>query len=285
MTGPTFTNIHGLPQSIVEAVKNDPYRGGGDISVTKLIDAPQIVRLQRKHKDDITIDVSERIWSLLGQGVHSVLERAANDENEMVIAEKRLFFAVSGWILSGQFDVMDLTTGKITDYKVTTVYKRHGNDRWTQQLNILRWLAVKNGYDIRELEIVAVFRDWRKTDAQRKSDYPVAAIQTIVVPVWTMEETEQYIEERVALHQHAALGGRVDCTDEDRWYDGTTFAIKKPGAARALKVTDNIPDEGDVPAGYVVEKREGEYKRCAHYCEVAPFCPQWGGGSHASEEA
>ena len=34
-----LTNLLGLPDAFVAAVKNDPYSGGGDISVTKLIDS------------------------------------------------------------------------------------------------------------------------------------------------------------------------------------------------------------------------------------------------------
>jgi hypothetical protein len=140
----TITNVHGLPEALVRAVTNDPYVGGGDISVTKLIDSPQIRTLTAKHRDHITTDVSERIWSLLGQGVHTVLERAALRAEGMV-AEQRLFADVLGWSLSGQFDVMALETGVLSDYKVTTVYKLKNIDGWTQQLNLLRWLAHQNG--------------------------------------------------------------------------------------------------------------------------------------------
>lgn len=269
----TITNVHGLPQSIVAAVTNDPYTGGGDISVTKLIDAPQIVNLTRQHDDKIEVDVSDRIWSLLGQAVHTVLERAGLREEGMV-AEQRLFAKVMGWEISGQFDVMHLESKKLSDFKVTTVYKARGNDKWTQQLNVLRWLAHQNGNPVEELEIVAIFRDWRKTEAERNRDYPRAAIQSIPVPVWTLEETQAYIEERVALHQAARSGKRVDCTDEERWYSGDKWAIVKPGNTRALKVYDSEPHEGQVPEGYRVQFRHGEYKRCLHYCDVAPFCEQ-----------
>ena len=34
----TVTNKHDLPEALVRAVQNDPYKGGGDISATKLID-------------------------------------------------------------------------------------------------------------------------------------------------------------------------------------------------------------------------------------------------------
>jgi hypothetical protein len=275
-----LTNVHGLPQSIVAAVTRDPYTGGGDISTTKLIDAPQVVELGRKHHDQIVVDVSERIWSLLGQGVHTILERAGLRQEGMV-AEQRLFAEVMGWQVSGQFDVMDLESKKISDYKVTTVYKAKGNDKWTQQLNVLRWLAHQNGNPVEELEIVAIFRDWRKTEAERSADYPRAAIQAISVPVWDLQDAQDFIEERVALHQASRKGQTVACTDEDRWYSGSKWAIVKPGNTRALKVFDSEPHEGQVPEGYRLEHRPGEYKRCMHYCDVAPFCPQWNGGKDA----
>ena len=275
-----LTNVHGLPQSIVAAVTADPYTGGGDISATKLIDAPQVVNLGRQHHNQIVVDVSERVWSLLGQAVHTILERAGLQQEGMV-AEQRLFANVLGWQVSGQFDVMDLESKKISDYKVTTVYKAKGNDKWTQQLNVLRWLAHQNGNPLEELEIVAIFRDWRKTEAERSADYPRAAIQTISVPVWDLQDAQDFIEERVALHQAARSGQPIQCTDEDRWYSGTKWAIVKPGNTRALKVYDSEPDAGQVPDGYRVEYRPGEYKRCMHYCDVAPFCSQWNGGNDA----
>ena len=190
---PRGTNVHGLPQSIVDAVANGPYTGGGDGSATKLIDAPQIATLSRKHHDQLVVDVSERVWSLLGQAVHTILERAGLRQEGM-IAEERLYANVLGWRISGQFDVMHLESKKISDYKVTTVYKSKGNDKWTQQLNVLRWLAHQNGNPVDELEIVAIFRDWRKTEAERNDDYPKAAIQAIKVPVWTLEEADEMID-------------------------------------------------------------------------------------------
>jgi hypothetical protein len=269
-----ITNVHGLPQSIVAAVTNDQYTGGGDVSATKLIDAPQIATLSRDHHDKIVVDVSERVWSLLGQAVHTILERAGLRQEGMV-TEQRLFAEVMGWQVSGQFDVMNLDLGTITDYKVTTTYKSSGSDKWTQQLNVLRWLAAQNGYEINTLEIVAIFRDWWKAEAERNKDYPRAAIQSISVPVWDLQETQDYIEERVHLHQQARAGKPVKCTDEERWYSGSKWAVVKEKGARALRVYDAPVEPSTVPAGYIVEHRVGEYKRCQHYCDVAQFCPQW----------
>jgi len=266
---PTITNKHGLPEALVRAVTNDPYTGGGDISVTKLIDAPQKRALWLQHQDAIEEDVSERIWSLLGQAVHHILERAGTD----TLVEQRLFAEVLGWTLSGQFDRLHLGSRTLSDYKVTTTYKAKGDDSWTRQLNVLRWLGVQNGLEVDRLEIVVIFRDFRRSEAERNPDYPAQAVKVIEVPVWPLDETEAYVRERVRLHQVAQQGEMSPCTDEERWHTGDKWALMRPGAKRALRVLDAKPDI--IPAGTMVEYRPGRYRRCEQYCEVAPFCPQW----------
>lgn len=280
MSAPRVTNRHGLPKAVVDAVLNDPYTGGGDITATKLIDAPQIRVLGGKHRDEIVTDVSERVWSLLGQAVHTVLERAGLRQEGMV-AEQRLFAEVNGWQLSGQADVIDLDDGAIRDYKVTTVYKARGSFSWNRQLNVLRWLAMKNGYDIKRLEIIAIFRDWRKVESERNPDYPRAAIQAIDIPIWDDDALEQYIDERVRMHQAAASGEHIPCSEEEQWRDADKWALIKPGSSRALKVLDAEPVPFDVPEGYIVQHRPGAPKRCQHYCDVSRWCPQYNDPANA----
>ena len=81
-----LTNLLGLPDAFVAAVKNDPYTGGGDISATKLIDSPQRRVLYGKYKDFVVEDVSDRVWAVMGQAVHTVLERAGTS----ALVEERL---------------------------------------------------------------------------------------------------------------------------------------------------------------------------------------------------
>ena len=270
----TYTNKHGLPKSICDAVASDPYVGGGDISTTKLIDSPRVRVLGGKHKDEITVDVSERVWALLGQAVHTILERAGLRQEGMVV-EERLYADVDGWQVSGQVDSMHLEMQKLSDYKVSTVWKKNGSDSWTRQLNVLRWLAHKNGHTINTLEVIGIFRDWRKSEALRDPSYPQSAIQTIHVPVWTLEDAEDYVRERVAIHQAASKGIDIQCTDEERWMSPSKFALMKDGGKRAVRVADSAEDLGEPLDGYTIIERKGEAKRCSMYCDVAPFCTQW----------
>ena len=76
-----FTNLHNLPDPDVKALSDDKYDSGQvNSSVTTLIDSPQVKILNRKHKDDITIDVTERLWSVLGTAVHTMFEDYATGD-------------------------------------------------------------------------------------------------------------------------------------------------------------------------------------------------------------
>jgi len=72
-----LTNKYGAPGSIVDAIHNDPYtKDGADFSVTELIKPPQIRRLWQEHEDEISIDVRDEMFKLLGTAVHNLLDSA-----------------------------------------------------------------------------------------------------------------------------------------------------------------------------------------------------------------
>lgn len=267
-----LTNLHGLPDALVNAIKNDPYQGGGDISVTKLIDSPKRRVLGKKFKDVVVVDVSEMTWALMGQAMHTVLERSKTE----ALVEKRLYAEVDGWQVSGQFDRVHLEHGVMQDWKVCSVYKYKGDVAWERQLNCLRWLAVQNNMQVDKLQVVAIFRDWKKSEALRNPDYPQQNVMVIDVPVWDLDVAYAYVKQRVALHKNAEVDQEYACTEDERWYSGTTYALMKEGGKRAKRVAASIEELGSIPDGHFVQTRPGISRRCADYCDVAPFCQQWG---------
>lgn len=112
-----LTNALDLPAAIVNAVANDPYdRGNADLSVSQLIAPPRKVELERLHADELTEDVSDRIWSLIGQSVHEILRRAETD----ALTEVRLFIEMNDangkpWRISGQFDRLGMELREVDD--------------------------------------------------------------------------------------------------------------------------------------------------------------------------
>ena len=110
-----ITNIHGMPDAVVEAVRNDPYsRGDSKYSVSDLVTPPRIVHLTRRHDDEISVDVVDRFWALFGQVAHGILERAGGGGE----VEKRYFADIDGVTVSGQVDL--IKDGIIYDYKTTS---------------------------------------------------------------------------------------------------------------------------------------------------------------------
>lgn len=271
-----LTNRLNLPQPLVDAVKNDTYsRGEAAISVTSLLKPPRQLALETEHFDEIEEDASDRMWSLMGQVVHGILERA----DKTGIAERRLFVEVEGWKVSGQMD--RYIDGVLQDYKVVTVYKfKDGGvpEEYEQQLNIYACLLRLNGHPVTGLQIVGILRDWSKLEARRDPEYPQTQVVVRDVPLWEPERAYQFMRERVILHQQARVKLPM-CSDTDRWAKAPKFALMKVGGKRAVKLYDSEAEArahaSIDPKNLRVEVRPGESVRCAAYCAVAKFCTQY----------
>lgn len=278
------TNKYRFPEAIVRAVENDTYEGGGDISVTTLINPPQIRHLKKLHWDEIEEDVSDRIWSLFGQSMHHILERSAQEGD---IVEERVYADVLGWEVSGQFDLLDVNQ-TLLDYKNTSVWAvkdalENGKTEWDDQLNLLAALIRLNPrYPVpKRLQILAICRDWRRTEALRYENYPARAL-TFDIEMMDEKAAQALLEGYVKDHQ----AGTRPCSDKERWARPTTWAVMKEGRKSALRVLDSEDDALDWainqglfgPAGWkkghYLQERKGEYTRCESYCPVAEFCPQ-----------
>lgn len=282
-----LTNRHHLPDALVQAVANDPYDPGeANISVTSLIGPPQIRILRQRHGPAISEDVTDRIWSLFGQAVHAILERADQD----ALTERRLYADVAGWRVSGQFDRLVLTNNTLQDYKVTSAWSTLDGIKpeWEAQLNCLAHLCRRNFISVDRLQVVAIYRDWSRLQARRSADYPQTQVGVLDVPLWDYEAAAQYMRDRVKLHQVAEMGHVPPCTDQERWLRNECWAVMKKGRKTAVKLCDS-PDDADaylmakgLGPDHSVVHRPGTYVRCEDYCDVAPFCPQFQGEKNLS---
>lgn len=219
-----FTNKHGLPQAFVRAVENDPYsKGESDYSATGLSEPARASALIEKHKDILEIDVCTRVASIIGQGTHSIAERAARDGVDL--CEKRFFakFNVDGadFIISAQIDLFETDTGALYDWKTTKAYafsKKAGSGKkpeWIIQLNIGCEILRRNGHDPKTLNIIAMLKDWNKREAGTGS-CPETEVIGIELPMWPREQTVKYIEDRVRA-QVAARAVLPQCTTAETW--------------------------------------------------------------------
>jgi hypothetical protein len=275
-----LTNKFQLPDAIVRAVQNDSYsKGESDFSATGLLKPPRQTALLERHGHEAEEDVSDRIWSLLGQSVHSICERA--NVNDLV--EKRFFSKFGDYTVSCQIDNMGLDERAIlSDFKVTTVYKCKPDSEpdpdWTAQINIQIELLRRNGIEVKAAQIIAILRDWSKNKARTEFNYPPMNVAIIPIEIWPREKTVAFIEQRIALH----VGARTslpECSQEERWAKETKFAVMKKGGKRATKVYDTEAEAklfvDQDPKNFSVEERPGESVRCALYCSVNKFCSQF----------
>ena len=288
-----LTNLANLPKVIERAVTNDPYDSdGSDISATRLVAPPRIVALQKKHAHEIEEDVSDRIWSLLGQSVHHVIERSVRSED---ISELRLFYkdkqVTNDWTISGTFDYLQ-SDGNLVDFKVTSAWSvleatTKGKPEWEQQLNILDYLCSKNSdklknIQVKKLYIMAILRDWSKNKAQEtNSDYPKKQVVIIPIKRWNKSQQEEFIKQRVLAHQKAQTATTAPvCSSLERWSKPDQFAVMKNGRKTALRLLSTMQDakkyikdknmtEGK---GCSIVHRVGSDVRCEQYCNVNKFC-------------
>ena len=291
-----LTNISNLPKAIERAVKNDPYdSSGSNISTTRLIAPPRIRVLEQRNFDLIKEDVSDRIFSLLGQSVHHIIERA---KLKIDISERRLFYKddaiTNGWILSGQFDYLT-RDGNLIDFKVTSAWAAlsaltNGKDEWENQLNVLDFLCRKNQKDltrykkeikVKSLSIMAILRDWSKLKVMQSDNYPRKQVVMIPVRRWSEEEQEIYVKARIKLHQDAEQSKELPmCTAKERWRKEDSYAVMKDNRKTAWRLFTTKEEaiqfifsqkmiEGK---GCNIVFRKGEDVRCQHYCRVNEFC-------------
>lgn len=278
-----ITNELNLPEPLVDAIRNDGYtKGDADFSITGLMSPPYQRKLMGEYGGKITEDASDRIWSLFGQSVHAIIERSVVDGTGKYEVEKRLYADCMGKRISGQMDLYDIKRKAIQDWKVTSVWSVKDDTYkadYEKQLNGYAWLARLNGIEVETLEVVAILRDWSRLERMRRGNgYPSHSVVVRKIPLWGPDIIQEYIETRVQLHKNE---DPPVCTPRDKWQRDTTYAVKKDGAKRALKVCQSnteaqeyINDKGG--DDLIIETRQGEAVRCLSYCPARQFCNEAG---------
>ena len=281
-----ITNKHNLPAPLVSVIKNDPYDAGlSDISTTSLISPPRIVQLRKRHDHEITEDVADNIYRLIGSNTHHILELI---DNAGCIKERRFYGGYNGWVVSGQIDLYEINPAILSDYKVTSVWSVINGlkPEHEAQLNINAELMRHEGIDPKRLQIVNLLRDWSMRKAH-EAGYPNCQVFVQDVPRWKVDFTKAYIDERISIHKEAKNLHDKDlpvCTPDERWERPTKYAVMKKGRKSALRLLDSESEAEDyielkglaIPTHYI-EIRDGESVRCEMYCNVNGFCNQYKG--------
>jgi hypothetical protein len=283
-----ITNELGLPQPFVDAATSDYKPTDKRYSVTRVLGGTCEAVLLRRHADELDGDVSDMVWAIFGSAVHQILQNAKETDEQL----KENWLAVDmgdGYTLSGIFDLYDDSTGTVTDYKTTSVWKViYGEtEDWRLQTLAYCWMLRKTGFDAHRGEIVALIKDFSKRDAATKDGYPR---HPVVKYEWDFtEEDFEAIEDRlykwfgaVKLQEFREDAMLKPCNPEQRWHKDDKWAVMEKGKKRALRVLGS-PEEAvewakgrgiDLDDGkHSVEYRRGEDTKCESYCDVRKWCP------------
>ena len=280
-----ITNKHGIPDTFVNVLKRPTYsKGKAHLSATQLLNSPKIVALTKKFEDELEQDVSDMVWSIFGTAIHGVLEHGKDDNH---IVEERLHATFDGWRISGAIDLQIVTgqdTISIRDYKTTSAWAvMNEKIEWEQQLNIYAWLVETCKLKIVDsVGIVAIIRDWSRREAAKNPDYPQSPVKEIPINLWPYQQREDFISERISKHSECEFHMETDeelppCTPEEMWEKPTTYALKKKGGVRAIKVYETMEDAERACDEKVheIEVRLGSRTRCESLCPVNNYCQQW----------
>lgn len=268
-------NANGLPQALVKAVTPDQGRGFDPqrISITDLINPPMMRYLRMKHWHEISVNVEDCAWLMLGQAFHYWIDMHSGDGSE---TEIKIETNVDGLTVVGVIDLLEGSV--ITDYKVTSVYSFLLGDKpeWEQQLNCYAWLAATKSLPVSGLQIVAVLRDWVQNKTYHNPDYPESPILVKEIPLWSEGAVDSFVRNRILLHKQN--DGKTPCTPTDRWRKSDTWAVKIPNvktAKRVLYSEEEAIEWGlyNIGKKFHIEHRKGEDSRCKYYCPVRGFCP------------
>lgn len=266
------TNKNNLPESMVRASGRSHRPDINRLSPSALCGPPMLRALQVEHYDDIEVDVSDSLMSMLGTGFHLLMEqnKPNNCMNEMPVSVEYL-----GYTINGIIDQYDPVKKIIRDYKTTSVWSMidgKPKPEWVKQLNIYAWMLKENGMRVDNIFIEAIARDWVKSKAFQHG-YPKSPYQRFELPVWDTETTKSYIEYWIRRYEE-----REPCTAEERWARDKSYAVMKKGRKSALRVLDSRVEAEEymsLKGGDYIEERPGANARCDGFCNVNKFCRFW----------
>jgi len=277
-----ITNNQNLPMPLVNAVKNDEYsKGGADYSVSQLINPTQQTILFNRYESQLTEDVSDSIWKLFGKGFHMLMEKHGGKHS---LTEERLFMEIGGRKISGAPDWYD--GEKLWDWKTTKAYARKSRlAEWTKQVNAYRFLLEHYGFKVSGTYIMALYKDWRKSEALKDPNYPQKDSEVIEIEKWTNDITENYLSERVkklVANEKVIDDNLPECTKEEMWTREEAWVVVKKGKTRAInggvkfskEDAEKVLGEQKKPEENEIIHRPGIRARCEGYCSVSEFCSQ-----------
>ena len=309
-----YVNESSIPLSMAVFLATDNYDYEENVmSATSFLKSTrQLILSERVPEELRIIDIAGLGKSRIGSAIHDAIERAwlDNPQEAMknlgypemiakkivvnplpgelqegqipVYLEQRAYKDVMGTRVSGKFDFV--ADGRVEDFKSTSTFtytKGTKTNDYRIQGSIYRWLN-PNIIKDDSMAIQFIFTDWSPAQAKSNPKYPSNQITTKLIPLMSIEETDQFIKAKLFDLQRYKDSPEKDlppCSDNDLWRDAPQWKYYKnpEKTARSTKNFDNKQDAyiklaEDGNKG-IVKEVPGEVKACK-YCAAYPICTQ-----------
>ena len=239
MSSPLLTQVIGEPKD----------RAPNSFHVTEIPTPEQIIYLKRTNL--YYTSPFDKIWMVMGSGVHSLLEESAKTlDPERYEIEKEFMVDFGYATIKGRPDLYDRLRRDLLDYKTGKGYKasllKQGvweeKDSYLWQMNIYKLLAYP---EAQSLTLEYIVKDW---SIDMGIEFGIQPVEQIVVPIIPQAKAETIMQTWLQKHLTNINGDTqpAPCTQSDVWFNFN-------------KRSKNFM----VPV------------RCKYYCEVSHLCPQF----------
>ncbi len=166
--------------------------------------------LEREHWDKLDKDATDFYWAVMGQAVHSSLEKV---EVNGIEKELKIVLEIDEFTIVGKIDLIQ--EKMIKDHKTTSMKKLQSladKKKWQQQASIYRWMYFTR-YDIKLKDYAIInilLKDWDKKVF-------ASPIHEVKVHLWSMEKTELFIMTRLNEMRQYSIDKLPECSVDDNW--------------------------------------------------------------------
>lgn len=195
-----------------------------------------------------------------------------------IYTEQRTNKEIDGFIISGQFDAV--INGRVHDIKTTGTYSYTSGSmdrKYTIQGSIYKWLNPEIITDD-VITINFLFTNWNRYYTS-KPDYPPARAYSKDFPIWSVQQTELYIQNKIReikKYWNEPLENIPCCTNEDLFNKKPVYKYYKTGYVEGKRSTRNFDNYGDASLyrskqggiGEIIEDK-GKPFTCP-CCNIAP---------------
>jgi len=312
-----YTNKNNVSLALAVFLMYDNYEYDerpNSISATGLIRPLRQLVLSKQNPALLkTVDIADLVATRMGSAIHKGCEDAWTDPENVknalkvlgasedaidnikinppyikpgetpVYVEQRAEKEILDFIISGKYDLV--LDGTLNDYKSTSVWTYifdSNADSYTKQGSIYKWLN-PDKITSDHMNINYIFTDWSAAKARMDTkSYPQIKTLTKQYPLWSTEETENWIMNKIEHYKvlaNAPQEGLPECTDEELWATEETFKYyKNPNkldrSTKNFKTMDEalVRKSADGDVG-IIKTVPGEVKAC-RYCPVIGICTQ-----------